>query len=100
MKLWQSMALATVLAVATGPAQAKVRVVTTTETLAWATRAIGGNLVEVEAYSRGDQDPHRIEARPSQVMKLTRADMLVRVGMDLELWLEPLIDAARNPKVS
>jgi zinc/manganese transport system substrate-binding protein len=100
MKLWQSLGLAALLAVATGAAHAKVRAVAATDTLAWATRAIGGNLVQVEALSRGDQDPHQIEARPSQVVKLTQADMVVRIGMDLDLWLEPLLDAARNPKVS
>jgi zinc/manganese transport system substrate-binding protein len=100
MKLWQWIGLAALLSVATGPAQAKVRAVAATDTLAWATRAIGGNQVQVEALSRGDQDPHMIEARPSQVIKLQQADMLVRIGMDLDLWLDPLIDAARNPKIS
>jgi zinc/manganese transport system substrate-binding protein len=100
MKLWQWMGLATLLSVATGPAQAKVRAVAATDTLAWATRAIGGTQVQVEALARGDQDPHMIEARPSQVIKLQQADMLVRIGMDLDLWLDSLLDAARNPKIS
>jgi zinc/manganese transport system substrate-binding protein len=92
--------LLTLLGLVPTAAQAKVRVVATTDNLAWVTRQIGGDLVSVEFFARGDQDPHMIDARPSQVAKLARADMLVRVGMDLELWLEPLIDAARNPKIS
>jgi ABC-type Zn uptake system ZnuABC Zn-binding protein ZnuA len=99
MRLQYILSVASLLA-AVAPAQAKVQVVTATETLAWATRAVGGNLVQVEALSRGDQDPHAIEARPSQVVKLARADMVVRVGMDLDLWLDPLIEAARNSKIS
>jgi ABC-type Zn uptake system ZnuABC Zn-binding protein ZnuA len=82
------------------PAEAKVQVVTATDTLAWATRAVGGDRVQVESLSRGDQDPHMVEARPSQVVKLARAGMVVRVGMDLDLWMDPLLDAARNPKIA
>src|SRR5260370_33654546 len=41
-----------------------------------------------------------IEARPSQVARLANADMLVRIGMDLDLWLDALLDAARNPKIA
>jgi zinc/manganese transport system substrate-binding protein len=100
MKFWQSIGWVALLGVATGPAHAKVRAVAATDTLAWATRAIGGNLVQVDALSRGDQDPHTIEARPSQVVKLVQADMVVRIGMDLDLWLDPLLDAARNSKIS
>src|SRR5262249_45824064 len=48
----------------------------------------------------GDQDPHHVEPLPSQVVKLARADMLVRIGMDLDMWFDALLDAARNPKIA
>jgi zinc/manganese transport system substrate-binding protein len=93
-------ALLALLAFGAARAEAKVRVVAATDNLAWVTQQIGGSQVSVEYLARGDQDPHQIDARPSQVVKLARADMLVRIGMDLDLWLDPLIDAARNPKVA
>jgi ABC-type Zn uptake system ZnuABC Zn-binding protein ZnuA len=76
-----------------------VRVLAATDNLAWITQQIGGNLVSTDYLARGDQDPHMIEPRPSQVVKLARADMLVRIGMDLDLWMDALLDAARNPKI-
>src|SRR5690348_11180592 len=77
-----------------------VRVLAATDNLAWITQQIGGNHVSVDYLARGDQDPHMIEPRPSQVAKLARADMLVRIGMDLDLWMDSLLDAARNPKIA
>jgi zinc/manganese transport system substrate-binding protein len=101
-RLQLTLLLALVALGATGgaPAQARVRVIAATENLAWVTDQIGGTLVSTDYLSRGDQDPHMIEPRPSQVVKLARADMLVRIGMDLDLWLDSLLDAARNPKIA
>jgi zinc/manganese transport system substrate-binding protein len=82
------------------PASAKVSVVAANQDLAWFTQTIGGNNVSVDYIARGDQDPHHIEPRPSQVAKLSRADMVVRIGMDLDLWLDSLIRAAANGKVN
>ncbi len=93
-------ALFALLVLGAAPANAKVRVIAATDNLAWVTQQIGGGLVSADYLANGNQDPHQIDARPSQVVKLARADMLVRIGMDLDLWLEPLIDAARNPKIS
>jgi zinc/manganese transport system substrate-binding protein len=100
MKSLRYLTLVALSALMTTPAHAVVRVVAATDTLAWAVKSIGGNHVQVDALAHGDQDPHQINARPSQVVKLAQADMLVRIGMDLDLWLDPLIDAARNPKTS
>jgi ABC-type Zn uptake system ZnuABC Zn-binding protein ZnuA len=97
MKGWNFCAILALLVAV--PAEAKVDVVTATETLGWVARTIGGNLANVQALARGDRDPHRIEPRPSQVVTLTRAEMVVRIGMDLDLWLDPLLEAARNAKV-
>jgi zinc/manganese transport system substrate-binding protein len=82
------------------PAAAKVNVVAANQDLAWITSTIGGNRVSVDYLARGDQDPHRIEPRPSQVLKLTQADMIVRIGMDLDLWMDALIQKASNGKIA
>lgn len=80
------------------PASA-VRVVTSTTDFADITRQIGGDRVQVESLSSGSQDLHRVEPRPSFVTKLSKADMVVRIGMDLDIWMDALINAARNAKV-
>jgi len=76
-----------------------LRVVTTTTDLADMVKAVGGDKVAVKSLSKGTQDPHLVEPRPSMVMQVKRADMLVRIGMDQDLWAQSLIDAARNSKV-
>lgn len=81
-------------------AQAKLRVATTIETLADLARQVGGDRVEVEALSRGTQDPHFVPAKPSLVLALNKADVLVQVGLDLEIgWLPPLVQQSRNAKI-
>lgn len=80
-------------------ANEKLNVVTTTPDFADFARNIGGDRVSVTSLMRGDQDPHAVEPRPSMVMQVKKADLLIRVGMDLDLWVESLIDASRNPKV-
>ncbi len=81
-------------------ASAKLRVVTTTTDLAALTRAVGGDLVQAESLCRGDQDPHYLEAKPSYVVKLSRADLLIEVGLQLEVgWLPVLLTQSRNPKI-
>jgi zinc/manganese transport system substrate-binding protein len=75
-------------------------VITTTEDLAAIAREVGGEKIRVEALARGYQDPHFVEAKPSFVLKLNKADLLIAVGRELEIgWLPPLITQARNPKV-
>jgi zinc/manganese transport system substrate-binding protein len=77
-----------------------LEVVTTTEDLAAITRAVGGDAVRVISLSRGFQDPHYVPAKPSLSRKLHDADLLVYVGLELEIgWLPLLIDGARNPRV-
>src|SRR5512138_568231 len=79
---------------------AAVNVVATTEDLAALTREVGGDKVKVEALGRGYQDPHFVEAKPSFILKLHSADLLVLVGRELEIgWLPPLIQQSRNAKV-
>jgi zinc/manganese transport system substrate-binding protein len=81
-------------------ARAAVKVVATTEDLAALVREVGGDKVAVEALARGYQDPHFVEAKPSFVLKLHGADLLVVVGRELESsWLPALITQSRNAKV-
>lgn len=81
-------------------AQAKLKVVTTTTDLAAITREIAGDMADVQSLARGDQDPHYIEPKPSYAMTLNRADLLIEVGLDLEVgWLPVLVTQARNPKI-
>jgi len=81
-------------------AASKLKVLTTTEDLAALAREVGGDRVEVESIARGYQDPHYVEAKPSYILKLNRADMLVLVGLQLEIgWLPPLITQSRNPRI-
>lgn len=81
-------------------AQAKVRIVTTNTDLAAIADAIGGEHVSVTSLAKQNQNPHDVDARPSFLVPLSRADLLILAGLDLESgWLPPLLDNARNPKV-
>jgi zinc/manganese transport system substrate-binding protein len=84
----------------TGGAQGKLNVITTTEDLAAIGREVGGDRISIESLARGYQDPHFVEAKPSFILKLQRADLLVVVGRELEIgWLPPLIQQSRNARV-
>ena len=81
-------------------AQGKLNVMTTTEDLASIAREVGGDHATVESISRGYQDPHFVEAKPSFILKLQKADVLILVGRELEIgWLPPLIQQSRNSKI-
>jgi zinc/manganese transport system substrate-binding protein len=91
---------ALMLAPVAARAQGKLTVMTTTEDLAAIGREIGGDRATVEAMARGYQDPHFVEAKPSFILKLQKADVLVVVGRELEIgWLPPLIQQSRNSKI-
>jgi ABC-type Zn uptake system ZnuABC Zn-binding protein ZnuA len=79
---------------------ASIVVITTTEDLASIAREVGGDRVRVEALARGYQDPHFVEAKPSFILKLQRAHLLVLVGRDLEIgWLPALLTQSRNARI-
>jgi zinc/manganese transport system substrate-binding protein len=81
-------------------AQGKLNVVATTEDLASIAREVGGDRVAVESIARGYQDPHFVEAKPSFILKMQKADLLVAVGRELEIgWLPPLMQQSRNGKI-
>ena len=92
--------LAAALFAAAGRAEAALNVVCTTSDLASIVSEVGGDKVTVDSLARGYQDPHFVEAKPSFVLKLNKADLLVVVGRDLEIgWLPALINQARNAKI-
>lgn len=79
---------------------ATFRVVTTTEDLRSVTQAIGGEFVDVSSIAKGTQDPHFVEAKPSYLVAVSRADLLISIGLELESgWLPLLIRGARQPKL-
>jgi ABC-type Zn uptake system ZnuABC Zn-binding protein ZnuA len=90
------------LYVYTSPTNAagKLQVMTATTDLAALAQEIGGDKVEVESIAKGYQDPHFVEAKPSFLLKLRRADLLIVVGLELEIgWLPPLVTQSTNPKI-
>lgn len=85
--------------VAPALAQRQIRVVATLPTYASIAREITGDLAEIEAIARGDEDPHFVNPRPSFAAMIQRADLFIVTGLDLELWVPALLDRANNPKV-
>src|SRR3954463_2448453 len=86
---------------AASPAVAQLRVVATTPDLAAVAREIGGNRVSVVALAKPTEDPHYVDAKPSHIVTLNRADALIEGGAELELgWLPPLLENSRNAKIS
>src|SRR5438445_13546323 len=85
----------------TASAQAKkLNVITATTDLAALAQEVGGDKIDVESVAKGYQDPHFVEAKPSFLLKLRHADLLIVVGLDLEIgWLPPLITQSGNPKI-
>lgn len=92
--------LAAGLMAAALPAQAALKVVSTTSEYGALATEIGGNRVSVTTIAKPTEDPHFVDARPSQIVALNRADVLIEGGAELEVgWLPPLLDGARNGKV-
>jgi zinc/manganese transport system substrate-binding protein len=82
------------------PAAAAVNVVSSIPTLGSLAKEVGGDRVQVEWLAKGYQDPHFVEPKPSLMLVLNRADLLLHVGLDLEIgWLPPLVLGSRNPKI-
>src|SRR5204863_1356931 len=94
-------AIVTTLALLAPGVQAakKLRVVVTIPDLKSLTEAVGGDLVEVDALTRGTQNFHEAEVRPSMMLKLRRADALVENGAELDLWADVAVLGANNPNI-
>jgi zinc/manganese transport system substrate-binding protein len=98
-----AMAMALAWALAGSPAGAaenKLKIITATTDLTSLAQEVGGDKVDVESIARGYQDPHFVEAKPSFLLKLRKADLLIVVGLELEIgWLPPLITQSSNPNI-
>ena len=82
-------------------ASAQMKVVATTPDLASVAKEIGGDKVSVVALAKPTEDPHYVDAKPSHIVTLNRADALIEGGAELELgWLPPLLENSRNSKIS
>ncbi len=93
--------LAALLPAFAGPALAKLTVVATTPDLGAVASAVGGDRVAVTNLAKPTEDPHFVDARPTHIVTLNRADALIEGGAELELgWLPPLIEGARNPRLA
>ena len=101
MNLHKIVTLALIAIAGTGSSAAgQLRVVATTPDLASVAREIGGNLVNVKALAKPTEDPHYVDAKPSHIVTLNRADVLIEGGAELELgWLPPLLENSRNAKI-
>jgi ABC-type Zn uptake system ZnuABC Zn-binding protein ZnuA len=87
--------------VVAAPLGAQIRVVTTTPDLAALAREIGGDAVDVSALAKPTEDPHFVDAKPSHIVTLNRADLLIEGGAELELgWLPALLQGVRNTKIA
>jgi len=85
---------------AAATAQAKLNVVATLADFGSIAEQIGGDKVKVTNLARGTEDPHFVDARPSHINTLNKADVLLEGGLELEIgWLPPLVNAARNGKI-
>lgn len=89
-----------ICAIATVAAAEPLRIVTTTSDLASIAQAVAGDAAVVTSIATGEQDPHFLQAKPSYIMRARRAQLWVRVGMELEIgWEAPILDGARNPQI-
>lgn len=94
------LALVATLLMAGGAQAKKLNIITSTSDLAALAQEVGGDRISVESIARGYQDPHFVEAKPSFLLKLKNADMLIVVGLELEIgWLPPLITQSGNGRI-
>jgi len=89
------------LLVGTAPAHAGLQIVATLPDLGAIAKAVGGDLVDVKVLATPTEDPHFVDPRPSYLVMLSRADLVVFNGLELEVgWLPPLLVNARNPRIT
>src|ERR1700756_5053133 len=99
-RFFVSLIAAGVLLLPTLAAAKKLNVITATTDMAALAQEVGGDRINVEAIAKGYQDPHFVEAKPSFLHKLRQADLLIVVGLQLEIgWLPPLITQSGNSRI-
>jgi zinc/manganese transport system substrate-binding protein len=81
----------------TGAAEAKLRVVASITDLASIVASVGGDRIEVQAIARPTADVHHVEVLPSYMVRVSRAQLYLKVGMDLDQWADAIIDGSHNP---
>lgn len=81
------------------PTMAKISIVSSTTDLASIARLIGGDLVDVQSICAGAADPHFVEVLPSYMIKVKKARIYLKVGLDLDRWADQIIDGSRNGKI-
>ena len=74
----------------------KVAIVTSTSDLKSIAEMIGGDLVTVESLNKGASNPHSVETLPSYMLKVGKANLYCKIGLDLDAWAAPIIDGSRN----
>jgi zinc/manganese transport system substrate-binding protein len=82
-----------------GPAAAKVRVAASLNDFASIASSVGGDQVEVFSVARPTADAHRVEALPSYMVKVSRAQIYLKVGLGLDQWADAIIDGSRNQRL-
>lgn len=88
------------LFVFSAPAISQLKIVTTLPDLKSIAESIGGEYVDAFSIATGYQNPHFVDPKPSYILKLSKADMFITVGLDLEIgWVPPLLNSARNAKI-
>src|SRR5215467_11112357 len=81
-------------------AHAKISVAASTTDLASIAASVGGDQVDVFAIAKPSADPHRIEALPSYMVKVSRAKIFLKVGLGLDQWADAIVDGSRNSSVA
>jgi zinc/manganese transport system substrate-binding protein len=98
--LTATFSLLALLALAPAAQAKKLNVITSTTDLASLAQEVGGDRITVDSIAKGYQDPHFVEAKPSFLLKLRNADLLIAVGLELEIgWLPPLVTQSGNPRI-
>lgn len=82
------------------PSHATVRIVASTNDLGSIAAEVGGDRVEVQSIARASADVHRVEVLPSYMVRVSRADLYLKVGLGLDQWAGPIIDGSRNGRLS
>lgn len=73
-----------------------IKIVASTSNIAAIAKAIGKNHVKVDVIVKAQQNPHSIQVLPSYMMKISRADIYLKVGLSLDYWADQIIDGSRN----
>jgi zinc/manganese transport system substrate-binding protein len=94
-----AVALAGLLLIRPGTASAKIKVAASVPDLASIAASIGGDYVDCFAICRATADVHHVEVLPSYMVRVSKADVYLKVGMQLDQWADQIIDGSRNAKL-